>query len=265
MTMLIGADSWAPVTQQMLDALKKLDGFGFFGGYVGGADLFQNTPWPKAAWELLLTNGVAPLPIYVPKQDCSEDPLFVARDSVNSCISVGLHGVVAIDSEESMSRILNYQSWLDRVSSGINALGWRMVTYAGAHYVAQGSFPWQVVWGQHEDVPTHAEALQYGPYILTDASGNQIARIDGDSADSEFPFASFATPVIPPNIKEQLGMNISIGVNPKTGNLIVVGAAADNGNLLVFEQEKVSTDPNSWSVTDVTLNIGTSSRRYALS
>lgn len=264
MTTVIGADSWLPPTQAVLDALKKLAGFGFFGGYVGGADLFQNTPWPKEAWDLLLSNEIQALPIYVPKQDCSEDPLFVARDAVAQCKAVGLHGVVAIDSEESMANILNYQSWLDRVSMGVFQQGWKMVTYAGSHYVAMGSFAWRVVWGQHEDVPTAAEALQYGPYTIQ-VNGFSV-RLDGDSCDESFPLASFASPIIPEPIRRQLGVNISIGVNPKTGNLIIVGRDVSTGHLLVFELLHSSnpSDPSAWIVGDVTDNVGTAQRTYTL-
>ena len=64
--------------------------------------------------------------------------------------------------------------------------------------------------------------------------------------------------------KEQK-MDLAIGVNPKTGNLIVICKAADNGNLLYFEQVNsadAGTKPGSWSVTDVTDNIGTGQRAY---
>ena len=263
MTTVIGADSWLPPTQAVLDALKQVAGFGFMGGYVGGADLFQNTPWPKEAWDLLFANDIQPLPIYVPKQDCSEDPSFVARDAVARCMANGLHGVVAIDSEQSMSNILNYQSWLDRVSMGIFQQGWKMVTYAGSHYVAIGSFAWNVAWGQHEEVPTHAEALQYGPYTIQ-VNGSNV-RLDSNAADESFPFAAYASPIIPEPIRRQL-VNISIGVNPKTGNLIVVGRASDDGHLLVFELAHSTNpaDPGAWIVADVTDNIGTAQRTYAL-
>lgn len=189
--MLIGADSWYPPSQQVLNALKVLDGFKFYGGYVGGSGLYLNTPWPKYNWDLLQSNGIEPLPIYVPNQDCSEDPEFVATDAMAKCEAVGLTGTVAIDSEKSMGQIANFQHWLDSVYSVLNQAGWNSLDYMGSGYLSPLAFHWVVLWGQHEDVPEAGEAIQYGPYTLRDTNGDILMEVDADSADENFPFARY--------------------------------------------------------------------------
>lgn len=189
--MLIGADSWFPPGQAELDALKLLVGFKFYGGYVGGAGLYLNTPWPKYNWDLLKSNNIAPLPIWVPKQDCSENPVTVADEAMSATEQMGMSGVVAFDSEYNMSLIPNFQHWLDVVFTTCNESGWHPVDYAGAHYLSPLAFHWEVVWGEHEDIPPAGTALQYGPYMLRTPQGTNLMEVDADSADESFPFANW--------------------------------------------------------------------------
>lgn len=198
MSVLLGFDSWEPPTQPAIDALKLLDGFAFGCGYVGGADLYLNTPWPKEAWDLLRSNNVKPLPIWVPKQDCSEDPVEQANLAIAACLAVGLTGTVAIDSEHSMSTIMNFQSWLDRCFAEINRQGWHAVNYEGSHYDSPLAFQWLVMWGEHEEIPPPACAIQYGSYVLRTPNGTEIMTVDSDSADENFPFAEYINPANTP-------------------------------------------------------------------
>lgn len=187
----IGVDSWNEPTQEAINQLKKIDGFKFWAGYVGGADVYNNQSWTSAAWELLKANEIDPLPIWVPKQDCSEDPKEQAQEAIAACKAAGVFGVVAVDSEHSMSAITNHQWWLDSFAAEVHSEGWLSVTYAGGEYVATNSFAWLVKWGDNAEVPGSGEAFQTGPYTLRDDSGNAIMSVDGDNADEHFPFATY--------------------------------------------------------------------------
>jgi hypothetical protein len=189
--LILGVDSWNPPTQEAIDALKVLDGFGFWAGYIGGTDLYLNKPWPKEAWDLLKSNNIKPLPIWVPSQNCTDNPKTVAQQAIAAATAMGLTEVVAIDSEYSMSASLNFASFLDQIFEEIVTLGWLAVNYAGAHYLSPKAFSWSVMWGEHEQVPLEGEAIQYGPYRLSDASGHYIMDVDSDSADDSFPFAGW--------------------------------------------------------------------------
>lgn len=194
MTIVIGADMWFPPSQLVIDSLKLLEGFGFLGGYVGGPDLYENTPWPKTSWDLVKANNIKPLPIYVPKQDCSQNPIDAANDAMANCLTVGLTGLVAIDSEESMSTISNHNQWLEACYNEIHSNHWWPVNYAGAHYVTSSAYHWAVDWGMVEEIPVSGEAIQTGPYTLRDIHGNVLQRVDADIADSNFPFAEWVEP-----------------------------------------------------------------------
>lgn len=189
----VGVDSWTPATQEAIDLLKQISGFKFWGFYVGGADLYLQTPWPQTSIDLLKANEIEPLPIWVPKQDCSEDPETQASLAVQACIARGVYGVAAVDSEHSMSTALNFQAWLDRFCARVVQLGWLPVTYAGAHYVGHGSFAWNVAWGEPDRVPLPAEGLQTGPYDLKNSQGVTVIHVDGDHCDEHFPLASWSS------------------------------------------------------------------------
>lgn len=207
--MLIGADSWMPPTQEVLNILKKIDGFKFYGGYVGGSGLYLNTPWPQEAWDLLKSNGIEPLPIWVPNQHCIEDPTEQAEQAMQACLQAGLTGTVVLDTEQAMSVVMNHGAWIDQFCARINQEpGWYAVEYCGSEYLSPLAFHWVVMWGENEQVPASGEAIQYGPYTLIDDVGNAVPgistlgiSIDGDSADENFRFATFTAPNPVPDLQ----------------------------------------------------------------
>lgn len=181
----LGADTWLPPDQALLDELKHR-GISWWGGYVGGAGLYLGTPWPHDAWRLCEDNGIAPLPIYVPDQALhgmsAHDAAMEAIDLVDAA---GMMGAVAVDSEQVMASVMNFQGWLDEWCHEVIAAGWDAVCYAGAHYVPGGAFPWLVHWGEPSLVPGTGTAYQYGPYTIL---GRQV---DADNAGDGFPFAQY--------------------------------------------------------------------------
>jgi hypothetical protein len=190
-TMLIGVDSWEEPTQRAINALKKIDGFSFWNGYVESPGVYDGKAWSATAWELLKSNDVSTVPIYVPVQTLAQNPEDVALDAMAAVKALGLTGAVAIDGEKSMSNILNYQSWLDEVFITIRKAGWEPVNYAGTGYVTSMATNWLVKWGEHEDLPVAGEMIQYGPYTLSDTDG-PIMAVDGDSAN-DIVFATYPT------------------------------------------------------------------------
>ena len=118
------------------------------------------------------------------------------------------------------------------------------------------------IWTAHYTYAPHRCTHACNPQLPVDfvADATQWTdRSGGKNLDESELADDFFGPNIPPLPKEVTDM--LIGVNPKTGNLIVVGAAKDNGDLLVFECID-STNPTQpkWSVIDVTDNIGKAGR-----
>lgn len=187
----LGADSWMPPDQALVDALKHLQ-IEWWGGYVGGDGLYLNTPWPHDAWQLLERNGIAPLPIYVPRQSLGQDPVLCAEEAMTLVEAAGMTGAVAGDSEHSQLTVMNFEVWWDRFCDHVIGAGWRYVQYAGAGYVPRGAVPWEVQWGNPQMVPPPGVAYQYGPYEL---DGHAL---DADNAADDFPLARFAGAPNPP-------------------------------------------------------------------
>lgn len=191
MTNEIGVDSWTPPNQTQIDTLKRI-GLTWWAGYVGGSDVYLNRPWPKSGWDLLKANGIKPLPIWVPAQNCSENPTAQAIAAMNIVKAMGMSGVVVLDSEQSMHTHLGYLDWCAQFASVVHAAGWYCVGYN-----VPLTFYWKVEWGNHEVEPSEAGAVQYGPYTLRAANGSAIGNFDSDSADSLFPFATWSGMVEP--------------------------------------------------------------------
>lgn len=175
--MFVGVDSWYPPTQSLLDTLKVLDGFTFYGGYVGGDGLWL-TEWPKHSWDLIRENDLKPLPIWVPIYDLCSDPIDEAHKAMRACRSVGLSGAVAIDCNS------HKVDWLDACFSTLTRWDFMPIHHTDKP-VSTYSFNWLVEWGRHELIPGPHEAIQYGPYPLDNYT------VVADAADEHFPFARF--------------------------------------------------------------------------
>lgn len=204
--MLIGVDSWFPADQFAIDNLKLLSGFKFWNWYCGGAGLYLQTPWPKTNVKLLFDNGVLGIPIWVPRQNCSEPPQTNAQQAVEAANSYVLNPLVngkpslALDCEASMGSILGFQDWIDAWCTEVAALNYQPITYAGSHHVGIKSLAWNVAWGEHSLVPAPSEMLQYGPYELRTPQGQNIMEVDADGCADNF----FVTPPPPPGPIERL-------------------------------------------------------------
>lgn len=139
--------------------------------------------------------------------------------------------------------VANLPGLLAALGAGIQRSQVRIWT---AHYTYQ---PHRCTHACNQQLPADflADATQW-----TDRSGGK--NLDESELADDF----FDTPAP----SDLIGDNeMLIGVDPGTNNLIVVGAAKDNGNLLVFEclDDSNPTAPK-WSVIDVTDNIGVASR-----
>lgn len=116
--------------------------------------------------------------------------------------------------------------------------------------------------------PVFVQDRYLGTFDLSRTAGPWAARVLGymDGPNSTWPADAWARFREIPDTAAPKEMDpMQIGVNPKTGNLIVVGSAKDNGHLLVFE---LVDDSNvvapKWSVIDVTDAIGTNPRAYTV-
>ncbi len=89
--MQLGLDSvTTPTTGEAQSAARG--GIHWWAGYVGGSAAAG--VWDPSGWKALHTAGVAGLPIWIPSQNFSEDPVQQARLAMAACQRVGVTGVV---------------------------------------------------------------------------------------------------------------------------------------------------------------------------
>jgi|SRR5215831_4688965 len=181
--MLIGADSWYPPSQKVLNLLKEIEGFSFYGGYLNH--------WTYDDWRLIKRNGLHPLPIWIP--DWSRSAVNQTTRSMRYARRQGLHGVVALDTTIGITQLVANPFWVDDWCLTLNKRGWHPIEHS--HYRhSSHSFVWLVMWGEHDELPRVGEAIQHGPYTLFDKSRHRLMKLVADVADEHFPFATFTEP-----------------------------------------------------------------------
>lgn len=182
-----GVDSASAPSAAAIEEIKPA----FWGGYIGGTDAAGI--WGEESWELLKAHNVKPLPIWVPLQNCSEDPAVVVADAIAACKKAGILGVVCIDTEASMRAVLNHEVWLDGIATAVKEQSdWTYVQYNGVNYLPKGAIPWLAKW-DNSDLPEETEgAHQYVGNKTEDG-----IEVDLDVATANFPLAHFGTPESP--------------------------------------------------------------------
>lgn len=190
--MQFGFDSDSRPTRELLQSLSDKKNLpSFWCGYIGGADAAG--VWDEEAWDLLKEFGIKPLPIYVPLQNCSENAVAIVEDAIERCQKMGLYHVVAFDSEESMSAVMNFEAYLETCATACKDRGWTYVQYAGSHYVPREAVAWNVKLGHVPDSLETDSMLQY-----VENSNYEGILVDEDVATEEFPFATFGDKVVAP-------------------------------------------------------------------
>lgn len=180
----LGYDSATPPTKKIIQLLKP----DFWGGYLGGKE--AAVTWSKDNWSLLRDMDVEPLPIWVPKQDCSESSTSVAHEAIEAAQDIGMAGLIVIDTEESMSQYIVYKTWLDDIAHELLTLGWKSAIYAGAHYVPKISYIWNPNWDLKDVEVDSLACHQYSPNVTMDIDGTRFT-VDRDIAGWRFPFAEW--------------------------------------------------------------------------
>jgi hypothetical protein len=178
--MLIGADSWYPPTRRILNLLKQVDGFSFYGGYLNH--------WSTQEWAVVRHSQIQPLPIWLP--DWSKDPMVQANRAMRRARIAGMTGAVVLDTTVGLGKIDKPVNWIDEWSLRLAKAKWYSIEHS--HYRHSSStFVWLAKWGEHDELPKSGEAIQYGPYTLFDNSGRRVANLVSDVADENFPFANW--------------------------------------------------------------------------
>lgn len=161
-------------------------------------------------------------------------PQIVARFPAARHLSISVHGLAPAECADVENGALS--DWTGYT------VGYCTVSNVNALVAAYGR-PRKLWTAHHNDVP-HICSPACWPGLVTTADGTQWTDHGGAWDESLLVdnFFDFQTP--PP--LERLH-NMQIGWN-KSGNLIVVGVATDNGNLLQF----VEDPPGTWRCIDVT-------------
>jgi hypothetical protein len=176
--MLIGADSWYSPNTRILNILKQLDGFTFYGGYLNH--------WSSQDWAILRYKQVTPLPIWLP--DWSREPIAQANRAMRRSRMSGMRGAIALDTTLGLGKLGKPVDWIDEWCNRLLKEDFYPIEHSNYRHSSL-TFLWLAKWGEHEELPNAGEAIQHGPYVLTDNTGKRIATLVSDVADENFPLA----------------------------------------------------------------------------
>lgn len=253
--MIHGIDAAMPPTLAQAQRAFAL-GYRWCGFYPIGKDGDEDpyNTWPISAMDILIEGGLHPVPIFVPSPNLASDPVDAASEWYSICKTYNL-------------------------SPGVSVL------YDGSHITKSGEISgpvWLPIPGAPPASVGVLSAVQYGQDIIDGWT------VDLNIASDDFPMSNGIVVDFEYNTTGgSIGINwykafqnqiaylvnqnhinfisegiehMQIGNDPK-GNLIIVGAATDGGDLLVFTQDK---DNGNWTVMDVTDKIGTTPRAYRI-
>ena len=217
-------------------AALAVRGVRWWGVYVGGPSAYAT--WPEASISNLLTAGIGVLPIWVPNMSLSTSPATEAQMAMAAATVRRVRGVVALDTESSMSNLPQLRSWVDGWATTIQRAGWVPVIYSGAGYCPRNVADWRPLWGSTIP-PTPGNAIQYGPTQVLGLSVD--ANLASNSFPLVFPRSGPPTPVKVPHRKDRPPMLVA-----PDGK---VYAVSPDNHLLVFTP---ANNPAGWTVDDVT-------------
>lgn len=178
--MELGVDSASTPTASEAAAAAH-HGIKWWGGYIGGSS--ASNVWSPSGWSALRQAGIEPVPIWVPDQSFTENPVQQAHLAIRACQRAGLDGPIVLDTENSATGDPHLKSFVNAWNRTIHQAGRTSVIYDGAGYHGDG-VAWLPSWG-----PDHrtgaGSAKQYAG--ATPRWGVQ-GGVDLDVAGRRFPF-----------------------------------------------------------------------------
>lgn len=192
---LKGVDSaFGPTLVQA--ATAKIQDVVWWGLYIAGSAAYH--VWTDTEISVLRDDrlGIAPLPIVVPAQNLSEDPVAVAGQAMARCEALGIYGAVAVDFEYNAdaARLLGWLAAFDAATAGFTVTGRpRSVPsgYDGPHLpLPAGVARWDPLPGRWVpgDALASRQAVQWASASIAGLS------VDLNEAADDFPLGSWTPP-----------------------------------------------------------------------
>lgn len=178
--MELGVDSASTPTASEAAAAAN-HGIKWWGGYIGGSA--ASNVWSPSGWSALRRAGITPVPIWVPDQSFSEDPVQQAHLAIRACQRAGLDGPIVLDTEHSATGSPHLKSFVDAWNRTLQQAGRTSVIYDGAGYHGNAT-EWLPSWG-----PDHTSGARSAKqYSGATPRWGVPGGVDLDVAGQRFPF-----------------------------------------------------------------------------